>query len=210
MKCRSGRSSRAGTSPGRPPPPRRPTARSTPAPMDTACSVSITVRSSSVALRRTAYPVFLPLHNMVQPGSSSSDGARAPPHPGPPRAGAPYPGRCARQPGCRARGAARASGARARRRGWADAEAGRAARRLLRRQHEAAPVVTVERRPREAPARLRGAREGRALGHETGSREPAPQVAEDEAEAEAGRPHRSVSVRTGIACRSFWNSRYCT
>ena len=91
-----------------------------------------------------------------------------------------------------------------------DAEAGRAARRLLRRQHEAAPVVTVERRPREAPARLRGAREGRALGHETGSREPAPQVAEDEAEAEAGRPHRSVSVRTGIACRSFWNSRYCT
>jgi len=52
-----------------------------------------------------------------------------------------------------------------------DAEAGRAARRLLRRQHEAAPVMTVERRPREeAPARLRGAREGRALGHETGAR----------------------------------------
>ena len=39
--------------------------------MDTARSVSMTVRSSSVASRRTAYPVFLPLQNMVHAGSSS-------------------------------------------------------------------------------------------------------------------------------------------
>ena len=51
-------------------------------------------------------------------------------------------------------------------------------------------------------------------------------VAEDEDEADdeddaaalaasagvptCSRPHRGVRVRTGIACRSFWNSRYCT
>ncbi|PUZ50302.1 hypothetical protein GQ55_6G048200 [Panicum hallii var. hallii] len=50
-----------------------------------------------------------------------------------------------------------------------DDEAGQAARRLLQRQHDAAPAVAVE-RPREAPARPRGAREGRALGHEAGAR----------------------------------------
>ena len=46
-----------------------------------------------------------------------------------------------------------------------DDEAGQASRHLLQRQHDAAPAVAVE-RPREAPARPRGVREGRTLVHD--------------------------------------------
>ncbi|RLN03077.1 hypothetical protein C2845_PM13G02410 [Panicum miliaceum] len=97
-----------------------------------------------------------------------------------------------------------------------DDEAGQAPRRLLQRQHDAAPAVAVE-RPRDAPAWPRGAREGTALGHEAGLRA-GPLEAEDDDEAAAdgaalvaassagvptcSRLHRGV-IRTGTACRSF-------
>ena len=127
-------------------------------------------------------------------GSSSGDGAR------PPRLAC-VPSSVAGGGGLRHR-AARASGARQR-----DDEARQAPRRLLQRQHDAAPAVAVE-RPRNAAAGPRGAREGHAaLGRGWRGRRRAGRGGGRGVPTCCIRPHRGVSVRRGSACRSLRSSR---